>query len=672
MWNSFRCERLTKSRNRVTNKRLVLRFTMFWILISIIYRLFAFEAQTEDDCPPISIISPIMPFTDGNIRNQQLQALHSWLLLEPISRVYLIIKDKQTISSLKGMIESMNKVTFITSFQRGFHGIPLFHSLINIATSIQSRGIIVFINSDIVLQRDFVECVHYLERFYKNKGRNWFAAGARHDLTVRSDNATNNINRNLNISMHTSGGIDVFAWQAGTNLLKTAIPPFIWGRSRYDNWFLNQILVDGFLDVYDISSASTVIHVQHSRSHVDGLDADRSQDSGVNPWTTNKHSNWEVFVNNYLSYRYGNYDGMSGTHRHAKFKLTRCIDHGLCILERKRPGVCPCEDSPFALHTNNDPKTVRQQYICGSISRYHSDDFALDPYGIHFSRSIAGLPHKLEHLLNKVSRNGTVMVTGCSKGYEVLSMNLVCNMQKFDVHVLVIAFDDICWRYMFQRSVAVYNFQEKSLLNISGPCEFGTSCFKNLTKLKSRAVRELLNYGYSILWSDADIVYNKNPIPYIQSQQFSRQDGVGLLTSANIVIQSNQPTIDQPLNEVLRMNSGLYHINPDAKIKTAFDRIIQDTLQSTLSEQPSFYYILCGRKGEYRVKERHCYNDELDVMTTFLDLTAFPNGARWDDIAQSKSWIGIHNNWITGTKNKIKRFQASGCISYNNETNLCI
>ena len=37
------------------------------------------------------------------------------------------------------------------------------------------------------------------------------------------------------------GGVDLWVWNTGKSLLQRPMPPFIFGRSRYDNWLTHEL-----------------------------------------------------------------------------------------------------------------------------------------------------------------------------------------------------------------------------------------------------------------------------------------------------------------------------------------------------------------------------------------------------------------------------------------------
>ena len=59
----------------------------------------------------------------------------------------------------------------------------------------------------------------------------------------------------------------------------------------------------------------------------------------------------------------------AGTSLHTRYKMAMCLlpgDSGTdaqCLLQRTRPGMCPCEHHPFAARTQNDPQVLHSA-IC--------------------------------------------------------------------------------------------------------------------------------------------------------------------------------------------------------------------------------------------------------------------------------------------------------------------
>lgn len=108
--------------------------------------------------------------------------------------------------------------------------------------------------------------------------------------------------------------------------------------------------------------------------------------------------------------------------------------------------------------------------------------------------------------------------------------------------------------------------------------------------------------------------------------------------------------------------------------------MVEHAETSGLSEQPSFYDILCGKGGSNRVGDDKCKEPETNVTVHFLDRNLFPNGAYqnlWQgknvkETCSKKGCYIIHNNWISGRLKKLARQVSSGLWEYDPSTRMCL
>lgn len=200
-------------------------------------------------------------------------------------------------------------------------------------------------------------------------------------------------------------------------------------------------------------------------------------------------------------------------------------------------------------------------------------------------------------------------------------------------------------------------------------CHFGTKCFQRVTKVKSRIVLKILKLGYNVLLSDVDTYWFRNPIPFLNS-----------FGHAVLVAQSDEYQEQGPINLPRRLNSGFYYAHSDNQTIAAIDKVVKHAETSGLSEQPSFYDILCGKGGSNRVSDNKCVEPEANVTVHFLDRNLFPNGAYqnlWQDktvkaTCLKKGCYIIHNNWISGRLKKLTRQVLSGLWEYDPSTRMCL
>ena len=64
------------------------------------------------------------------------------------------------------------------------------------------------------------------------------------------------------------GGVDLWVWNTGKPLLQRPMPPFIFGRSRYDNWLTHELAQEGARRVVDATTAMMPVHVRHNYAHL--------------------------------------------------------------------------------------------------------------------------------------------------------------------------------------------------------------------------------------------------------------------------------------------------------------------------------------------------------------------------------------------------------------------
>eukprot|EP00897_Mesotaenium_endlicherianum_P000855 jgi/Mesen1/10770/ME000091S10319 len=353
----------------------------------------------------------------------------------------------------------------------------------------------------------------------------------------------------------------------------------------------------------------------------------------------------------------------------------RVSANNMCLLKRVRPANCSCEYGSAAMATQSDPKLQDNKWTCGSVSVDKAADFTIKT--VATPASVPGLPHTMEQLLPMVAKevNGesVVILVAVTNGYAEMLMNFVCSLRKIGLgeNLVVAALDEDLYRFAFTQGLAVYYEQASDgLKNIDqASCAFGTQCFRQFTKLKSRAVLRVLKAGFSVLWTDVDIVWYSDPLPHLMS-----------FGPGTFPIQSNEPNETIPGTGIRRINSGFYFARSDAMTIEAFEAITAHAALTKLSEQPSFYDILCGEKGELLVKsgKEECVWTN-GLRTIFLDRARYPNGAVhkfWSapDVTQAcraRGCIILHNNWISGKDAKKDRLVKNGYWHYDPNHRMC-
>ena len=622
------------------------------------------------------------------------RALQSWLALHPPARVVLFgFKDDPSLQA--AVAAGDGRVSLETAFDTNFLGVPMFNSLIARAMAADS-DVSLFVNADIILLDDVWPAMDRARR----DGAGWVVTGMRTDVDafpfefpsgggsggsggdhpvpdvavdggdaagthVHDDQAAMPNTTDLLAAireharttgkLHSYGGVDFWAWDnSGPPLMHGPFPSFVYGRGKYDNWFMHALLHDGPRRVIDATNVVTSIHVAHTYAHVAGH-AEGAK--GQVMWSLAKKSSFELFANIHLAYATDiGYKNQMGTAHHIPLQLVACREpaaDNVCLLERVRPASCSCEYSPHHAATMSDPVLAANgKYQCGGVSAEKQADFATVST-TPSTPAVPGLPHTLDQLLPQVAdARGLVVLTGTTIKYHTMLMNFACNLRNVGVdNLLVAAFDDEVYQYAFVRGLAVYPALAQGAADHAN-CDFGTTCFRKITKQKSQAVLTILQKGYHVLWTDMDVVWLQNPIPDLWAYG-----------PATLPIQGNEPSTTAPANGHLRINSGFYLARADEPTIAAFDLITRHALTTDKSEQPSFYIVLCGDKGQHRVGTDACLEPTTGVRTEFLSRDRYPNGAYkgfWNettDGAALSDLVILHNNWIAGLANKFERLR---------------
>lgn len=621
----------------------------------------------------MEIFSAPKPFVGDDKANNE-RAIKSWLRLKP--------KPKVTLLGFEAGYDDAARdfgINIERRVDKNFLGVPLFNSMLQRAND-SKEMITVIINGDILLFDDFIQTMRKVVSNFEH----FLVVGARYDVDKLPENLDENdpdYTRKIREhvlstgTLHTYGGMDVWAWNSnGPRLFDPVMPHFIFGRGKYDNWLTHETITAGRRQVIDASETCLTVHIRHDYHLVTGNAPAKTRNLLGAFWSEGKKSKFELFINIYLSLHVGSYTNQMGSVLFAPWKLSLCLEPtGMCLLKRKRPGICNCEFSSFVGNTQTDPvvKNGSRVIRCGMISVETKDNFVipvLPPEGSTEAPAF-GLPLTMQSVIERVIINNTIILSALNYGYRGIMMNWVCNMRHLGITNFVIAaLDADVYKYAYTRSLPTY--LENTIFaglnsSIIADASYGSDSFKQLTKMKSRVVVRLLKEGYNVVWTDSDIIYFRNPLQDMWSY------------NVDLVIQTNAPD-NEPMNGRRRLNSGFYLARSNAPTIQAFEDIIKFASKSRMSEQPCFYDVMCGKEGQTAEGDDTCrYNG---IVVKLLDRHVYPNGITdgiWD-VPLGKipemfpNLFILHNNWVKGADGKRMRFEKHSFILYDKESELCV
>jgi len=411
------------------------------------YHNFSNEIEPEAINLKWTIYTSPKPFIDPMDIEHQKLAIQSWLEIDPKPKIVFIGNHSSWIP-----IAQEFGIVIESRIDTNFKGMPLFHSFVERVSHDHEADFVVVINADIVLTNSFLRGLIRINRRLES----WFAIGARFDVDEYPIDGFGEEAQSFAEefgTLHTWGGMDFWAWNApksGT-LIQGVFPPFIYGRSKVDNWFTHEVIHGGLRQVVDATELLTSIHVSHTYNYLI-----RKPLGYKNHWDRNKKTNYEAFINVHLSLKHGSYRNQQGTVLHAPWKLVRCERLYACLVKRIRPANCTCEFSSSYFRTLTDPKTDGDSLRCGFVAVDKAQDYDI-PVAVK-KQAVVGLPHTLPQLLSSLQNQSDLMIVLKARSEDRIQiMNTICALKKLKHDaVLVAALDEDLYRYLFIRGVAVF------------------------------------------------------------------------------------------------------------------------------------------------------------------------------------------------------------------------
>ena len=112
--------------------------------------------------------------------------------------------------------------------------------------------------------------------------------------------------------------------------------------------------------------------------------------------------------------------------------------------------------------------------------------------------------------------NNTLILIPLNMGYLEFGLNLLCSLRKLNItNYIFLAMDEKVFDVLLAKRIPVY--MDKALpFVMSEAGSFGEEKFHRLLCLKLLPVISLLKKGVNVLFTDADIVWLRDPTPYLR------------------------------------------------------------------------------------------------------------------------------------------------------------
>ncbi|CAA7013096.1 unnamed protein product [Microthlaspi erraticum] len=257
--------------------------------------------------------------------------------------------------------------------------------------------------------------------------------------------------------------------------------------------------------------------------------------------------------------------------------------------------------------------------------------------------------YSLSQAAKFAAKNGTLIVYTVSYPFLPFLNNwlISVSIQKHQDKVLVIA-EDYATLYKVNEKWPGHAVLIPPALDSKTPQNYGSQGFFKFTSRRPKHLLEILELGYSVMYNDVDMVWLQDPFTYLEG--------------SHDVYFTDDRTEIKPLNHSHELPNGWLNIcsctiflrptnGSKLLMKKWIDELRVGSRANKGNDQPGFNRAL--RKTAHQV----------DVY--LLPQEAFPTGGLY---FRNKTWVRetkgkhviVHNNFIKGFNNKMKRFHQFG------------
>ena len=271
-----------------------------------------------------------------------------------------------------------------------------------------------------------------------------------------------------------------------------------------------------------------------------------------------------------------------------------------------------------------------------------------------------GIKSTLRKILEKISKQNTVVVITCNHGQSELLMNFACSARArgFDLHNVLIFPTDSETKELSEGMGLTTFYDEKLMASIpkKEASAYGDSVFTSVMFAKVLCVQLVNELGYDVLFQDADVVWYKNPLDYFHDKS---------LTPFDIYFQDDGSRAER--YAPYSANSGFYFVRSNAKTRHFFRHFLysSDLIDAWSSHQQVMIALLAEHSSLMGLK----------VKVFPKEMEEFPGGVqfhRWKEAMKkifrgdSKAYI-FHMSWTQNKDDKVEFYQQMGEWYLNNE-----
>ncbi|EGC35435.1 hypothetical protein DICPUDRAFT_152231 [Dictyostelium purpureum] len=275
-----------------------------------------------------------------------------------------------------------------------------------------------------------------------------------------------------------------------------------------------------------------------------------------------------------------------------------------------------------------------------------------------------------------IKKNDKIVLM-CNYGFRDMTINLLNCFEKLNIsrdRFLLYAIDDKSHQFFKSKGIESIRFSRDET-NKKINTEFfdnegvygeeaesyGNIGFRAICNEKPLVVLEVLKQGYNVLWTDTDIVWQKDPFIHFYNE-INKSNGFENNDDIDLYVQQDDDDIC----------AGFYFIRSNPKtIKYIHDTIA--FLNPMIDDQIAMRLFLKSQGVNILSKEILLKNQNSDkIKYVLLDRKLFPNGTAYFNLkltqrANITPYI-VHNNCIIGHRSKKERFIEYGLWSVDEKS----
>jgi hypothetical protein len=247
-----------------------------------------------------------------------------------------------------------------------------------------------------------------------------------------------------------------------------------------------------------------------------------------------------------------------------------------------------------------------------------------------------------------------LVILTCNKGQSEMFRNFVCNARAKELdlsHVVMFATDEAT--VQLSRELGIHVWYDAAIFGSipeESALKYGDPIFSKMMMAKVYCMHLAMSSGYDILFQDVDVVWHRNPLPFLVSEQFEGWD---------MVFQDDGSRVWRyaPYSP----NSGFYFVRNNPVTTFLFETFLKmgDMIQVAKSHQHVMNDLLIEFSSTKGLKVKVLRKGDDNVFPGGVE---FHNKAKFmkEMIQGTRKPYVFHMSWTNNKENKQKFFEQLG------------